>query len=479
MEKDTANEREAKMPVSTSSPPRQKTWADFEHLKVNDFIDDNEFYEDEDEESERFVDPRQISLFGEDEFPEVPQQLLKLADEKIGFKSSDDFWDEFESAGYEKKVTIFLQKLEEKKLMDNEIAYEMLATIKSEAKQKNQQDRFFKLVDQLKNELPEIYEPDASFYLDWKITDAVFHSRHDDVILFLNELAPRAAEDIDIFNNIVDMLAYHGYQAPLLNAFKVAWKNVEHSRNIVPWGINEFAERAVDYAVFEYIESYQEIDPSDKQLIKTAEKFIPELLVDEFINFVELVSGKIKKEWTLVDFDPNTKSTDRKPNKKRVANNLYDLLLEFLAFLKWEQNIPYSKGRFIRYQLFDYFDRRSRRELVEQPSLLDKMLNKGKQKPKKQPIPKHPLCPDAATLDIFLGGLLDFMNPQYYKLAATIELIPAWLKFLEARQLIDRTLHNETVQSIQANLIETILDVYDHSVSDPFLRRNLERIWNV
>ncbi len=78
MEKERVEEREEKKIIPAPSPTRQKTWADFEHLKVYDSIDDDEFDEDEDEEEEeeKFVDPRQISLFGEDEFPPVPQQQL-------------------------------------------------------------------------------------------------------------------------------------------------------------------------------------------------------------------------------------------------------------------------------------------------------------------------------------------------------------------------------------------------------------------
>jgi hypothetical protein len=174
----------------------------------------------------------------------------------------------------------------------------------------------------------------------------------------------------------------------------------------MPWGINEFAERTVDFLIFEHIESHPEIDPNDKELIKTAKNYLPELLVDEFINFVALASGKVKKEWSLADFDPGTKSPDGKSKQKHIANNIFELTLEFLSFLRREQNVPYCKGRLVRIQLMDYFDKRSRRELVEQPGILDKMLNKGKQKPKKQAIPKHPLCPDAATLDVFFGGLL-------------------------------------------------------------------------
>jgi hypothetical protein len=72
MEKNRAAEREGRSVVLAPPKLKQKTWADFEYLKVYDFSEDD-FDEDAEEEPEKFVDPRQISLIGQDEFPPVPQ----------------------------------------------------------------------------------------------------------------------------------------------------------------------------------------------------------------------------------------------------------------------------------------------------------------------------------------------------------------------------------------------------------------------
>jgi len=53
------------------------------------------------------------------------------------------------------------------------------------------------------------------------------------------------------------------------------------------------------------------------------------------------------------------------------------------------------------------------------------------------------------------------------------------LKFLEARQLIDKNLHDQTLNSIRKKIIKTLLNVYDRAVSDPSLKQNLVRIWQV
>ena len=145
-----------------TSPTRQKTWADFEHLKVYDSIDDDEFDEDGDEEEEeKFVDPRQITLFGEDEFPQVPQQSLELADDEVDVEAAQKRWDEFDEANYEKKIAIYLITLEEKELMDKGMAFDMLSTIYPEAIGKKQRERFTELIKKLKHASQTHFDPEA------------------------------------------------------------------------------------------------------------------------------------------------------------------------------------------------------------------------------------------------------------------------------------------------------------------------------
>lgn len=483
MEKDLSKEREAKTTISTPSPRRQKTWADFEHLKINDFIEDDEFDEEDEQEPERFVDPRQISLFEEDEFSQVPGQSSELADDEIDPEAAKKRWDEFESVSYERKIAIFLITLEEKELMDKEMAFDMLSTIYPAAIKNNQRDRFNELIDSLKQELPKVYESNAVYFLDWMIETAVIETRQDDVSSLLNELAPIASQQIDIFNEILDRLAYHGYQAPLFEAMKTAWENVEDSPDVVPWGISQFAGRAFNLAVFEYIENHAgEINPQDPELIKTITRFVPAPNMEKFTKFVEHVSGNVKGQWILADFDPKSKhlrSQKTKRPKIVARENLYYLSVEFLCYLRQQENIPFSKGEMAQQQLLDYFAERSKGDLVKEPSSLEKGKSPGKPRSKKPPPPEHILCPDAATLDVFLARFLDFIEPEHHRLAAMIELIPAWLQFLEARYLIDKEMHQRALADIREKIVKTLLDIYDRAVTDPSLRQNLVKIWQL
>ena len=80
--------------------------------------------------------------------------------------------------------------------------------------------------------------------------------------------------------------------------------------------------------------------------------------------------------------------------------------------------------------------------------------------------------PDRNSLDRFLAELLNFINPQYYKATATLELVPAWLRFLESRRLIDPEQREQTLSELRGLDTEFLKAVKNHS--DPALRRAME-----
>jgi hypothetical protein len=94
---------------------------------------------------------------------------------------------------------------------------------------------------------------------------------------------------------------------------------------------------------------------------------------------------------------------------------------------------------------------------------------------KKKSTPRRPLhlfCPDRRSLDQFLGEMLGFINPQYYKATATLELIPAWLRFLESRQLINAGQHEQTLADLRG--LDTELLKVLKNYPDPTLRVAME-----
>jgi len=82
--------------------------------------------------------------------------------------------------------------------------------------------------------------------------------------------------------------------------------------------------------------------------------------------------------------------------------------------------------------------------------------------------------PDRGTLDRFLASALHFLGgARYHETVATLELIPAWLRFLQSRQLIDDAQYNKTLQELRG-LDTQFLNVLK-GYSDPALARAMEQ----
>jgi hypothetical protein len=81
-----------------------------------------------------------------------------------------------------------------------------------------------------------------------------------------------------------------------------------------------------------------------------------------------------------------------------------------------------------------YFVERRTGQLNPRQDLGD-LMRSGRPLPK-PPASFHPLAPDSDTLQRFLAKLLNYDPVRPYPAAALFTLIPTWLAFLQARQLL-------------------------------------------
>jgi hypothetical protein len=64
-----------------------------------------------------------------------------------------------------------------------------------------------------------------------------------------------------------------------------------------------------------------------------------------------------------------------------------------------------------------------------------------------------------------MAGLLGMMNQLYYRAAAVFEIIPAWLRFLELRGLIDAEMRARTLSDL-AGLADHLCRAFDNFDGD-------------
>jgi hypothetical protein len=403
-------------------------------------------------------------------------------------------YEEFEASDYEARIALFKQTLDDVELMDGEMAFEMLSGLFAQAAERNERDRYDLLIESLRERLPEVYKKEAHLLLENRILNALVMKRPEDVRALALELADLADDHIDIWDLVESRLAYHGYLDTLVEAMRLAWPKVRASNEIVPWGIDEFNERALQYETLNYIAKTPEPKGDDPALLERLVFFAGEGLdVDRMRVIVGQLSGRTEHRWVMDDFKlapPKRRSRDdwdgetgeeevneaSKPDSARI--NLYDLTLQFVNYAHRIEDVAWTKANLASSEIFNFIVRRNAGELEYRESMLDSALRSAGQK--RGPIRKfkryeHLLCPDRERLDTFLAENLQILNHQPHKVAAAMELIPAWMRFLETQGLLDAILRKETLENLKP-LAGCLLKAFDTlRSSDPTLHEALKR----
>lgn len=398
----------------------------------------------------------------------------------------DARWLEFKDATVEGRRELFIKTLDEPELMDDEMAFEMLNNLYTSAVKSGERDRYEESVDQLRERLPDVYATSRKYYLEWSIVNALLSGRPERVLVLAREMAETAGDDVDQFARVVDLLAYHGDLVALAEASRIAWPLIRESDNVL-WGADEFARWGADCVLFERLEQTRELDVHDGELIEQIRFFIEDLQLDPFAEYVAYLGGRANRTWSLSDFQkpPRRRDKARKQDSDEQEHSkqaspvdggeaLAYLIDEFVDYARHQEGVPYTKAALARDNIYRYIQQRQAGELGPRQSMFEAMT-KPQRKPQPKPkVPDHPLCPDRETLDRYFSDLLNFMNPQHYDIAATFELMPAWLRFLESRGLLEPTRREAALAELHL-LQPTLLELSEADGTDTTLVENLQR----
>lgn len=481
LEKDEALEREQAAQTEDTEFEDDDDW----HNEINDF-DDEDFEMDEDEDFDEFDDDDEEDFDSDDddddELNDLEKVIPKRSPEVIA--AQDARWNEFEAADDEGRVALFLKTLEEPELMDDDLAFDMLDKICTASLASGDRDRYDDLIKKLRERLPEVYSESAHYHLENLITNAVVAGRWQDVRTFALESADVADREIDTFNNVISQLAYHGQLQILLEITQRAWPKIKDSDEVTPWGIDEFAVQGANFVVFDYL-THGTAPFADDPELQQRLAFFTKIEPQRFTEVFNIFSGRTARSWTMQDFDfkeyiqivKNSKGKRRRQRHSPGKRNLDDLSYEFFRYLHQHENFSYPKAELARYNIVKYLIKRYDGDLEEHESMLERALRGNRPKPRiKRRPPENILCPDRETLDRYLAGLMHFLNPQYYEVAATFEMVPAWLRFLEMRELIDHDLHRRTLLNLR-ELQEDVISLFESFREDPALVEAM-RNWN-
>jgi hypothetical protein len=383
----------------------------------------------------------------------------------------DQWWKEFQAADFEGRVNRFKTALDQPDLLDDDVAFESLNFIRRTANGPEQRERFNAVVDEFRKRSLHLYESARSYYLSWRVEDAVQEGNVGVAADVVREMADSPRTDIDLFHHQLDMLAYQGRLSDLVDVMRRAWPWIKDSKQIVPWAVDGYAQRGGHYEMFAHIVERGDASPDDPELVDRMRPFLPDIDPEKLGDYLDLLQGRDGRQWQLADMHMGPGSKRREPVEAEDA--LFKLGVTFLGYLYREEKVDFARGDMGREQIVEYLLDRHRGELRRRKSPLDEALHPNKPAPPPFRPPEHPLCPDRPTLDMFIAKMFAPLTRHDYQAVLALEMVPPWLRFLESKGLIDAARRHKTLKEL-SRLKDDVLRL-TKMAKDPAMRRNLER----
>lgn len=275
-----------------------------------------------------------------------------------------------------------------------------------------------------------------------RIIAAVNAGQTEGLLEMARELSETAVSDLHGFTNALDMIAYHGQPDAVAAALEATWPQIQTAQDVgVLRARATLAARATDSIIFVHVAQPDATNPADPTLLARLGSFF-EIDATGLAHYVDVLTGTTTRRWQLDDFVSSPESLGD------VGQNLNTLLIEFMAYLHAQERVALSKSDLVRQQFPAYFAARRTGQLAPRQDIAD-LMRGGRPRPNFAPHePPHPLCPERGTFEEFVSRLLHFARPQPYRAAATYELVPGWLRFLQARELIDAAQLQRTLDDL-------------------------------
>jgi hypothetical protein len=387
------------------------------------------------------------------------------------------WWEAFETAPYEEKWDLADAALrDEPELMDAEMIFEVGDMLFNQAMERDDFERFDRLLHSFKEKVPEAYEDELTYILNWRFNAAVV--RQDwlvvkDVFVEFSQIAGR---DLDIYHRWLTVLAYYGRLGLMVRGMREALPSVVAAGNLVDWAGDEFAEKLGTYEVLHRLQEDANLTADDPDLLRCLAAHELTVVPEQLEQSLDYRSGRVEPAWETSDFvlSPGDNAEDD-PARERLAQ----LLMCWSRYASVEEGVPLAKVEMVGEDLYSYLVQRSEGELSDGPSPFGNGRKRQRKKRGKQQWAARPeaavLVPDRKTVDRFLGQMVGFLSFRYYEACAFYELLPVWLRFLKRYGLIDEEAHSWALNDLK-ELHSSMVELAETALDDRQVVQNL-RAW--
>ncbi len=381
---------------------------------------------------------------------------------------------------YEQQVHFFLNTLNEVGA-DHETAYAMLTVLHEQSFRHNGHARFEELLCLLERTFTVAYSANYHQYACMRLTTALATNNRDGIPDMVPELASIAEHAPKLFSFFTDQLIYYGMADTVNNIVQMAWVLIEDSVEAKETQLNDYSVQN-----FKTMANSYALSTSLERLFEGDERALSSPPIQEADpEKIEILTGKMAPSWSIDDF-VLTEEDDAaaKDNEDGIAlgddirDNLELLTLEFEWFLRKEKTIQYMYGEMVRTGFQHYIESRHNAKRRS----MQHMLKKSQEYQHTVFVPRKPqdiLSPDAYMPVQFTMDFQDGTTPQHlYRIIALFQTIPAWMEFLESRQLIDAKHRTKTLALVRDKL-SIALQFCRNYYAGADLLRGLQQAWEL
>lgn len=375
---------------------------------------------------------------------------------------------QFEKVNLAQKVEIFQQALADGHLSGTDAAIEtgleMLETLYEETAV-HPTPPFADLVTQVCAHAPDLYEAETGTLLEWQITRALRDGRTADLPPLTQELAQHAAEFPAELLAAAEKLAYYGQLVPLAAMLRDAWPHIQ-TADFEETAVEEYVVQAMNYLIMEHVTANPTPNANDPHLFALLDPFA-EIDAEELRDYVAELSGQQRRNWQPDDFAVPPQSGKSIAIPPTVETNLTHLLREFMHAAQ-SDGVPISRAALAYWPLHEYLLTR-----LQESAHAYQPKRKSESRVARKSYGLSYLCPTPITLAQFLADKLESALPRHYPAAALVAVLPAWLRFLQQRDLITPEQQKQAMRGLQ-ELLPELRDFWAEMPTDSGLLAGLE-----
>jgi len=344
---------------------------------------------------------------------------LCCADDGIGASAGESsdyvgaaFLARIERATPAERRAIIQQILVGNARLNAEAAFDLIAILRDDG----DRTAFAEVVAMLRTLRPALFSANAIYYLDWLIEDALLKGWDGALPALCEQIAHVERSDADIVEYIIDRLAYFGRLSLVVQTI---------SQLAPRHGIGALETRADAFVMLDLWWRSGDVHADDPR-----------------VRLALPGSGIIDEQRLRQRIDALMGRYTPRPRpaaQQSLAAWLEQLSFCFLGEATRIEQISPARACLARAALVGYLLDRAHGGLP----WVDPHTRRG------AAILQLPLvCPDRVTLEYYLAALLELHQPRWCVAAALLELMPAWLRFLERHRVIDAARHRAAIAEL-------------------------------